>query len=544
MSVGGVSSPAPSAGGVAAVPAKKSSTGSLLLLGARRWRRARRITQIVALLLFTYLVVATTRRGTAFLPGDLFLRFDPLASLAAQIGGRQILARLLPAVLTFASALVVGRAWCGWICPLGTTLDYVTPHRQRRQADEPPAAWRATKYVLLFAIICAALFGNLTLMILDPITIIGRTIITAIMPALNAAVTGAETALYPISALQRPLNWIESTFRGNVLAPTQPYYQVNVLLALVFAGILALNWLAPRFWCRYLCPLGALLALPARFAFWRARSAGSCTRCGACARECPTGAIVSKHGFEIDERECVMCMDCPLECPELSVRFGVGKQLQAARSYDPSRRQALAALGLSVAGIALLRSEPAARRDSQWLVRPPGARETAFLSTCIRCGACVKVCPTSVLQPGGLGMGIEGAWSPVLVTRLGYCDYSCNACGQVCPTGAIPPLPLEQKRVKVIGVAEINKNRCLPWAATRNCIVCEEMCPVAPKAVVLDDIEAPGAQGEMVTVRRPRVISERCIGCGICEYQCPLDGPAAIRVNAPHQFTPAEVSAT
>ena len=69
---------------------------------------------------------------------------------------------------------------------------------------------------------------------------------------------------------------------------------------------------------------------------------------------------------------------------------------------------------------------------------------------CIRCGACVKVCPTNVLQPAS-SMGLEGAWTPVLVPRLGYCDYSCNACGQVCPTGAIPALTLEEKRTRVLG---------------------------------------------------------------------------------------------
>lgn len=504
----------------------------------RRWQRARQIVQWAALLLFLYLLLATVRRGAAILPGDLFLRFDPLAALAAQVGGRQLLPRLLPAVLTFAAAFLVGRVWCGWTCPLGTTLDYVTPRRARRQADEPPAAWRAAKYVLLFAIIGAALFGNLSLMILDPVTIIGRTIITALLPGLNALVTSAETALYPLQPLQGPLNWVESTLRGSLLAPNQPYYQLNVILALAFGGLLALNWLAPRFWCRYLCPLGALLALPARFAFWRPRAAESCNRCGACARACPTGAISSKGGFDVDERECVMCMDCQVACPERAVDFGRTVVSGPAHVYDPSRRQALGALGASVASIALLRSEPAARRDSPWLVRPPGARDTDFLSTCIRCGACVKVCPTSVLQPAPLGLGLEGLWSPALVSRLGYCDYSCNACGQVCPTGAIPPLALAEKRRRIIGVAYIERNRCLPWASNRDCIVCEEMCPVAPKAVVLDEEPATNADGGAITVKRPRVILERCIGCGICEYQCPLGGPAAIRVYAPHHFTP------
>jgi MauM/NapG family ferredoxin protein len=508
---------------------------------ARRWQRARQVSQIVFLVLFLYVLIATVRRGSALLPGDLFLRFDPLAALGAQLAGRQVIGRVLPALLTLALAFLVGRAWCGWVCPLGTTLDYIAPHGKRRQADEPPLALRSIKYVLLFVIIFAALFGNLTLMILDPITIIGRSIITAVLPALNLAVTSAETALYPIEPLQGPLNLFESAFRGNILAATQPYFQLNVLLALVFVGIVALNWVAPRFWCRYLCPLGALLALPARFAFWRPRSAGSCTRCGVCARECPTGAIMSKRGFEVDARECVMCMDCQVGCPEKSISFGGAALAEPPRSYDPTRRQALLALGTSLAGIAILRTEPTARRASPWLLRPPGARETGFLSVCIRCGACVKVCPTSFLHPSTTEHGIEGFWSPLAVARLGFCDYSCNACGQVCPTGAIPALSLEEKRRAVLGVAYIDKNRCLPWADNRNCIVCEEMCPVSPKAIELDDEQAHNDEGEPIVVRRPHVLRDRCIGCGICEYQCPLNGPAAIRVYTPHGFTAERV---
>lgn len=510
---------------------------------ARRWQRARRISQALFLLLFLYLLVATTRRGSTPLAGDLFLRFDPLAAFAAQLGGHALLPRLWPALLTIGLAFVLGRSWCGWICPLGTTLDYITPRNQRRQADEPPKQWRRSKYLVLFAILGMAVFSSLTLMVLDPITVLSRTMITAVLPGLNYVTTTAETTLYPIGPLQGPLDVFEKAVRGTILPASQPLYQLNVLLALAFGGILLLNWVAPRFWCRYLCPLGALLALPARFAIWRPRASDECNRCGACARECRTGAISSKNGFEVDARECVMCMDCQVECPQqaISISRGMMASAEPARVYDPNRRQALMALGAGVAGIALMRSEPATKHDSPWLLRPPGARQTDFLSACIRCGACVKVCPTSGLQPGTAGLGLESVLAPALMPRLGFCDYSCNACGQTCPTGAIPPLALEDKRRQVIGVAYIDKNRCLPWSENRNCIVCEEMCPVSPKAVVLDEDPVVNDQGESVIVKRPRVLRESCIGCGICEYQCPLNGPAAIRIYTANQFTAKEV---
>jgi ferredoxin len=131
--------------------------------------------------------------------------------------------------------------------------------------------------------------------------------------------------------------------------------------------------------------------------------------------------------------------------------------------------------------------------------------------------------------------GLEGLWTPVLVPRAGYCDYSCNACGQVCPVEAIPRLSLEEKRQRVIGQAHINEDRCIAWADHVDCIVCEEMCPVPDKAIVLEEAEVRTGDGERVTVQHPHVIRDRCIGCGICEYKCPVNGEAAIRVYVPSE---------
>jgi len=202
-------------------------------------------------------------------------------------------------------------------------------------------------------------------------------------------------------------------------------------------------------------------------------------------------------------------------------------------TYDRSRRQALVAFGAAIAGIALARSTRTAFRDHPRLIRPPGAWDNDLLSKCVRCGECIRACPTSAIQPSVTEAGLEGLWTPVLVPRLGYCDYSCNACGHVCPVQAIPPLSLEEKRQQVIGLAYIDENRCIPWAVYRDCFVCEEMCPVPDKAVKLETVDVVTRDGELVTVQRPHVVRERCIGCGICEYKCPVNGEAAIRVYVP-----------
>ena len=194
-------------------------------------------------------------------------------------------------------------------------------------------------------------------------------------------------------------------------------------------------------------------------------------------------------------------------------------------------------LGVSAAGVALAGVEPITQRQPATMIRPPGARLVDFGGLCIRCGACVRVCPTQGLQPSLLQGGVQNMLTPRLVPRLGYCSFGCNACGQVCPTGAIPPLGLEEKQGTILGLARIDQSRCLPWTCDVPCIVCEEACPVADKAIELDEVEVMNDQGELVLLQRPRVVKDLCIGCGICEYQCPMGGESAIRIYVTTDLT-------
>ncbi|MCK4237443.1 MAG: 4Fe-4S dicluster domain-containing protein, partial [Candidatus Krumholzibacteria bacterium] len=123
-------------------------------------------------------------------------------------------------------------------------------------------------------------------------------------------------------------------------------------------------------------------------------------------------------------------------------------------------------------------------------------------------------------------------WTPILVSRLGYCEYNCNLCSQVCPTGAIRKISVEEKKEIRIGLAFIDKDRCIPYAFGRNCIVCEEHCPIPDKAITFDEEKTVDKDGKRFMLKKPVVDPELCTGCGICEYKCPVVDIPAIRITS------------
>ena len=501
------------------------------------WVTARKVVQYSTLVIFIVLFIWSQKDGW---PGNVVnipMRLDPLLMLAHLLVSRTLLAGSALALIILLLSLIFGRAWCGWICPLGTTLDLFPLRGSHSRPSEPTEGWRRVKYTLLLIILVAALFGNLTLLFFDPLTIWFRTMTVSIWPAMDQVITAVESYLYRAPVLAGFVSIFDQRLRPVLLPVSPAYYRDTLLFAGIFLVVISLNLFAPRFYCRYLCPLGGLLGLLSKLALFKRQVDEQCKGCVLCTDVCPTGTIDPANGYRSDPGECTLCMNCVETCPRGLDSFKPALSLARWNEYDPGRREALVAIGTAAAAIALFRSDLLARRESSFLLRPPGARENntdmVAYTKCIRCSECMRACPTHAIQPAVFEAGAQGFGSPVLIMRLGFCDYSCNACSQICPVQAIPPMGLAEKRLKVIGRAYIDQNRCIPWSDHRPCVVCLEMCPLPKKAVVVEETQVWSPEGSRVTLQMPHVARDLCIGCGICEYQCPVNGEAAIRVFSP-----------
>ena len=562
--------------------------------------QARKISQLFFFALFTWFCIVSTvgeklwqLRGW---PVNWFLQLDPLVAVGTILTTHKLYWPLLWALAIVILTIVLGRFFCSWVCPFGSLHHFVgfLANRKKTLAQKV----RLNKYrkaqcikyfILVFFLAMAAfpsLQASLQIGLLDPIPLITRSFNLVLLPIADRAF--------------------------NLTCPTERFYEVSWLIFTIFAAAVLLNLIIPRFYCRFVCPLGALYAILGRFAVWRiGKNQKQCSNCKLCEQSCEGGCEPSGN---IRISECVLCFNCLDDCKDELISYQTVPSLAGETTNpDISRRGFVLSLTSSIFAIFAIRlSNKLGRNWPHSVIRPPGAlAEEEFLKRCIKCGQCMRACPTNVIQPAGFEAGLEGLWTPVLNNRIGTsgCQLNCTICGQICPTSAIRPITLSEKHGTgqfadagpiILGIAFVDQNRCLAWAMDKPCIVCQENCPVSPKAIytrpyfstirdgiltvekitgntiqTLEDNLPPGkfATGDyylltepanrikitantensikisnaknfkeiplkgskievQIRLQRPYVDIEKCIGCGICEHECPVSGRKAISVSA------------
>lgn len=477
----------------------------------------RTILQALSLLFFSTLFVFATYKLPNWLPADIYLRLDPLLGLNAVFAAREIIGRALWALVTIGATLVIGRFFCAYVCPMGASidfLDFLLFREKKRTGLKAEARLRRVKYFLLVIFIVAALTGLSLVFLMDPMALLTRFYTFFIYPLATTLINLFLDLLRP---LFQALGWVTLSH----LHYFQSVYYMTAITLLIFGGIIVLNRLVPRFWCRYLCPLGAFLSLISPLGLFKRRVNNDCNDCLKCQEACPMGAIAEDpKGTHLPE--CIQCRTCAKVCPQNAITFPAS--LSSGGEYskvDFTRRGFLYSLagGLAV-GFVATQTPFTLKQSKHQLIRPPGAiPETEFLRTCIRCGECMKSCLTNTLQPCLWESGLSGLWTPKMDLRLAPCDQNCFVCGKVCPTQAIRSLSLEEKTHAKAGTAILRKELCLVWAQNKICLICDEICPY--NAIVFRPVEG---------YRRPFVIASKCNGCGFCEQRCPVKGESAIVV--------------
>jgi polyferredoxin/ferredoxin len=565
-----------------------------------RITQTRRISQVFFFLLFIWFcIVSTTGEKPWQLRGwpvNWFLQLDPLAAIGTMLTTHTLYRGLLWALVTVVLTIVVGRFFCGWVCPFGSLHQFVGFWGNRKKPTPAKLLLNKyrkasrIKYFVLILFLSAAAFpsiaASLQTGLLDPIPLVTRSFNLVLLPIADGTV--------------------------NLVSTSSRFYTGGWLILAIFLTAVLLNLIIPRFYCRFICPLGALFGIINRFAIWRiGKRQNECINCKLCEKSCEGGC---EPAGKMRTSECVLCFNCLDDCKHELISYQTRPSLAGEiTNPDISRRGFMISLASGVLAIPAIRLS--GKLGSNWynrVIRPPGAlAEGEFLKRCIKCGQCMRICPTNVIQPGGIDGGLENLWTPVLNNRIGSsgCQLNCVACGQICPTSAIRPITLSEKLgtgefaeagpIK-LGTAFFDRGRCLPWAMDKPCIVCEENCPVSPKAIytqeyfntvrdgiltvkktsdnTIETVEnglsfdkfatgdyycvteggerrkivantensikiSPDNRFEKILIegskiqvqvrlQRPYVDIEKCIGCGVCEHECPVSGKKAVRVSA------------
>ena len=349
------------------------------------------------------------------IPAESFLIIDPLVSLSTAIAARSWVWSLTSAVAILIVCVLIPRGFCGYLCPLGTTIDlfdWLVGSRVKRFRVPDDGWWVHIKYYLLAGTLFSALCGVLVSGFFSGIPVMTRAMLFIVDPVQSGTLRGWH--------LVPSMNW------GHVFS------------VVMFAGVLCLGFFRPRFWCKYVCPSGAVFSLGNLFRMTERKVESSCIHCNKCVEICPFDAI--KPDFTTRTTDCTLCQTCAGVCPTHAIKFVERWNfVELKLAEDPPTHEttlgrrgflslaaggsAAVVGGAAMAGVTKVWGADLNDANAFRPVRPPGSvPEQNFLEMCIRCGECFKVCPNNVLQPEAFQQGLEGLWTPMVKADWAGCE--------------------------------------------------------------------------------------------------------------------------
>ena len=458
--------------------------------------------------------------------------------------------------------LLFGRVYCSVLCPLGVFQDGISHLRARR--SKKPYQYHKEMKILRYGVwavfvVCLVAGVHMVVTLLAPYSAYGRLVQNLFQPVYlwvnNLLAKLAE-------------HWGSYAFYTEEVWVTSTASLVIAIVTLVVLGYLA--WRHGRAYCNSICPVGTTLSFFSRFAMFRPMiDTEKCKHCKACELHCKAHCIeITKDSAHIDHSRCVDCFNCIEECKAGALQYkyawgpstknaknvdGTAQKADAstksaqnvdgtAQSEDKGRRAFMTGAALAVGAAALkgveARAQEAAKKvdggfadvlpkqapQRETPLTPPGSKSVKhFYQHCTGCQLCVTDCPTNVLRPSG---NLDHLMQPEMSYEKGFCRPECTRCSELCPAGAIQRITREEKTQYHIGTARVNPERCLSASGRSSCGKCASICPSG--AILM--VEDPETGNKI-----PTVAEEICIGCGACEFLCPVRPISAIIVNGKNE---------
>ncbi len=460
----------------------------------------------------------------------LFLQFVPSVLKFITVFSLSAAGFLIIILLT----ALFGRVYCSVICPLGILQDFSNrlglffKKRKRFRYRKPQNFLRNS--ILVVTIISAAFLSIILVNLLDPYSLYGKTAAAIFRPVGIWINNGVASMLESMNVF------------FLFLKDQHPFHMATFAFPfLMFVIILILAGRSGRLYCNTICPVGTLLGWISRYSLVKVNiKKNNCTQCGKCSFACKAQCIDIKT-MEVDHSRCVSCYNCLPVCEDSAIDYNLKPKVVRVSNSDNSTARGRKDFFLKVTGGILtiigfqgfrkaysqnegpLNKNPTTiPEEKHFAVSPPGSLSIRhFTRICTACQLCVSQCPTGVLQPSFTQFGWEGYMQPHMDYYSNYCNYECVRCGDVCPTGAILPLTAENKKTLQIGKVQFIKENCVVYTENTACGSCSEHCPTQAVRMI-------PYKGSLTI---PETDNAICVGCGACEYACPVIPYKAIFVD-------------